>query len=260
MISDAEVTDEDEPTASRVVMQLPECIFNKESLDHINNNWMKPCKDGHSHCQRAISQSYDELPSRIVYVRRECPGEHARLGARLVDVQSLPVNIKYITLSHAWGQHKFLTLTSENLYQFRQSIPLSAPDFNQTFKDALRLTVELGYNYIWIDSLCIIQGEPATDWAYECPRMGSIYCNSDLNLSATGFEDARVGMFGPPRRLALPPTILYPEGEHVRVIHDSDYSPKNMPLNRRGWVIQENVLVSHTLHPQGDPGVSWIIL
>lgn len=253
MISDAEITDGAEPTPARAVRQLPECILNKESLDHINNNWMMPCKDGHSHCQRAIPRSYDELPSRIIHVQKECSGEQPRLSARLVDVRSLPINIKYITLSHAWGQHNFLTLTSENLYQFRKSIPLSAPDFNQTFRDALRLTVELGYNYIWIDSLCILQDRPASDWAYECPRMGSIYCHSDLNLSATGFQDARFGMLGPPRRLAVPPTIWYPEGEHVRVIHYSDYSSKNVPLDRRGWVIQENVLVSYTLHPRNGP-------
>lgn len=259
MIPDAEISDFDERTPARAVRQLPEGIFSKESLDHIINNWMKPCRDDHFHCQRAISRSYDALPSRLIHVRTTCSGEQPQLRARLVDVQSLPVNFKYVTLSHAWGQHKFLTLTSENIYQFRQYIPFSAPDFNQTFKDALRLTVELGYNYIWIDSLCIIQDSPASDWAYECPRMGSIYCNSDLNLSASGFEHARCGMFGPPRRLAVPPTIWYP-GEHVRVIYCSDYIPKNMPLNRREWIIQENILVSHTLYPRGIPRASWNIL
>lgn len=116
--------------------------------------------------------------------------------------------------------------------------------------------MELGYNYIWIDSLCIIQGSTASDWAYECPRMGSIYCNSELNLSATGFQDPRFGMFGPPRRLVVPPTILYPEGEYVRVIHKSDYDPERVPLHRRGWVIQENILVSRILNLSSDPRAS----
>lgn len=190
----------------------------------------------------------------------EHSGEQPRLVARLLDVQSLPVNLKYITLSHAWGQHKFLTLTSENLCQFRQSIPLSASDFNQTFKDALGLTIELGYNYIWIDSLCIIQDSLALDWAYECARMGSIYSNSDLNLSASGFRDARFGMFGPPRRLAVPPTIVYLGGEIVRIIHMSDYTSEGMPLDRRGWVIQENILVSRILNPRSDRIAFWQIL
>lgn len=84
--------------------------------------------------------------------------EQPQLFARLVDVRSLPVDIRYLTLSHAWGiEPKFLTLTRENLDQFQRSIPHSAADFNQSFRDALRLTVGLGYNYIWIDSLCIIQ-------------------------------------------------------------------------------------------------------
>lgn len=139
--------------------------------------------------------------------------EQPQLFARLVDVRSLPVDIRYLTLSHAWGiDPKFLTFTRENLHQFQQSIPHSAADFNQSFRDALRLTVGLGYNYIWIDSLCIIQEKSALDWAAECPRMGLIYSNSDLNLSASGFADARSGMLGPPRRLIVPPNFLVSRG------------------------------------------------
>lgn len=173
-----------------------------------------------------------------------CVDGNAQLGAQLVDVRDLPADIKYLTLSHAWGQHKFLPLTRDNLAQFQRSIPISAPDFNQTFKDALRVTIALEYGYIWIDSLCILQESDALDCAAECPRMGSIYCNSDLNLSASGYHDSQCGMLGPSRRLEVPPTIYYPGGESLRVIHVEEYWSKTMPLDRRGWVIQENMLVS----------------
>lgn len=169
--------------------------------------------------------------------------EQPQLFARLVNVRSLPVDIRYLTLSHACGiEPKFLTLARENLDQFQQSIPLSAADFNQSFRDAMRLTVGLGSKYIWIDSLCIIQEKPAIDWAAECLRMGFIYSNSDLNLSASGFADARSGMLGPPRRPIITPTFSCLEGD-VLVIYTDEYSPRNLSLDTRKWVIQENMLV-----------------
>lgn len=74
--------------------------------------------------------------------------------------------------------------------------------------------------------------------------MGLIYSNSDLNISASGFADARSRMLGPPRRPIIPPTFSCLEGERVLIIHTSEYSPRNLPLDSRGWVIQENMLVS----------------
>ncbi|KAK8024544.1 HET-domain-containing protein [Apiospora rasikravindrae] len=42
--------------------------------------------------------------------------------------------------------------------------------FNPLFLDAMQVTLDLGYKYIWIDSLCIIQDAPDSgDWARECP-------------------------------------------------------------------------------------------
>ncbi|KAI0906303.1 hypothetical protein F4823DRAFT_88187 [Ustulina deusta] len=49
----------------------------------------------------------------------------------------------------------------------------------------MKVTTDLGYSYIWIDSLCIIQND-ASEWEAECPRMGFVYLNGDCNLSANG--------------------------------------------------------------------------
>lgn len=54
----------------------------------------------------------------------------------------------------------------------------------QSFKDALRITRCLGYKYLWIDSLCIIQDDEA-DWRKESSKMvgepGSKYFLFGLN-------------------------------------------------------------------------------
>lgn len=42
----------------------------------------------------------------------------------------------------------------------------------------------LGYRYLWIDSLCIIQDDHQ-DWQRESGRMADVYSNADLVLGAT---------------------------------------------------------------------------
>jgi hypothetical protein len=42
------------------------------------------------------------------------------------------------------------------------------------FQDAILITRRIGYRYLWIDSLCIVQDSP-NDWRQEMTRMGSIY-------------------------------------------------------------------------------------
>lgn len=52
-----------------------------------------------------------------------------------------------------------------------------------TFYDAIRVTRMLGVQYLWIDSLCIIQND-ARDWQIESSRMGDVYRNAYLTIAA----------------------------------------------------------------------------
>jgi hypothetical protein len=56
------------------------------------------------------------------------------------------------------------------------------------FQDAIIITRQLGLRYIWIDSLCIIQ-DSLRDWETESSKMGSIYQNSYITISATNSGD-----------------------------------------------------------------------
>jgi hypothetical protein len=62
-----------------------------------------------------------------------------------------------------------------------------------TFYDATVITRKLGYRYLWIDSLCIIQNS-AEDWEAESQNMGNIYMNASLTIAAAGAKDSDGGM------------------------------------------------------------------
>lgn len=68
---------------------------------------------------------------------------------------------RYATLSHCWGNIDFIRLKQELTEFFIIAIPLK--NLTKTFRDPLEITQDLGLDYLWIDSLCIIQNSDF-DW------------------------------------------------------------------------------------------------
>lgn len=227
---------------------IPTKTWSQETAS-LARNWLRKCLDKHTGCRKQFSrdgqhQDRSRLPTRIIQVQRT---EAGVIKARLCLTEDLPPDFRYLTLSHCWGPRSFLVLTQANYEILLKEIPTWAPDFNQCFKDAMEVTADLGYQYVWIDSLCIIQDAPgARDWVRECPRVGYIYANGDCNLSATGFRTGLEGMVVERNPAVLAPCpITIPKARSFYVyqsmIPDADIIH---PLLSRGWVIQEHVLVS----------------
>ena len=51
------------------------------------------------------------------------------------------------------------------------------------FRDAIRVVQAMGFQFLWIDSICIIQGD-ADDWATECGLMARVYQCSAFTIAA----------------------------------------------------------------------------
>ncbi|POS69831.1 hypothetical protein DHEL01_v211776 [Diaporthe helianthi] len=132
----------------------------------------------------------------------------------------------------------------------------------QVFQDAMYVSIEIGINYIWIDSLCIIQ-DSNEDWTYEAKRMGDVYQYAACNIAAAGCKDSSsLGLFG--ERQALPQ--LHPpafadcilqtktgakrfHGLYVRGdFHAFRNDVVGNILNTRAWVAQERALSPGILH------------
>lgn len=159
-----------------------------------------------------------------------------------------------------------------------------------TLDAAVRFALRLddSVHYIWIDSLCIIQGDP-DDWLKESALMQKVYRNSFLNISATAAENSGDGLYSEryPQHLWEDVVSLDIEGLHKGVHHPlrthSDFMPDSMtkdtapldfgstqlakvrscllldvsnwetlvnqaPVNKRGWVVQERLLAPRVLH------------
>lgn len=164
----------------------------------------------------------------------------------------------YVTLSHCWGSVQPLRLTLANYGQLQTAITYTS--LPKTFQDAVTATRALGWRYLWIDSLCIIQ-DSKEDWEEQCIKMGQIYSGSIVTIAGPAAADPNAGFLQPraaPRQLTLEIDNGMESGE-VTLCHDHTHCghgfrpygfepEQNSPLARRAWVLQERILSPRVLY------------
>jgi hypothetical protein len=216
-------------------MRDPRCIS-------MARTWLHDCRKHHNCQAERQIHHMDVNPTRLLYIK---PSATGRISVRLHYPRNTARHMEYLTLSHMWGDQKFLTLTQENHDDFLDYIPMES--LSRTFKDAIRITVALGFKYLWIDSLCIIQDD-AQDWNAESENMAHIYKNAVCNLCASGSDSQRTGLLKRNRASNPLPPVIHFDGRgpnQVKVISESMpwQSLRDGPLYRRAWVLQEQILV-----------------
>lgn len=221
--------------------------MNRVSLDRATQ-WLNTCRTSHELCNAkstAIDPSWQ--PTRLLFL--ECTPSSPRV--RLTLPEDRGGSVQYVTLIHQWGTAKFLKLTSDKFDTMRLlGIPFE--DLSQTFQDAIVACLALGFQYIWIDSLCIIQDSEA-DWLKEASMMQMAYQNSAFTISATG-RDTMVKGLGSLRHLGCTTqNAITSLGTDIRrcLIYDRDFWNTYVlqaPLMERGWVLQERLLSPRILH------------
>lgn len=152
---------------------------------------------------------------------------------------------KYVTLSYVWGLGTTLNTTRENL-ESRQEEGFLASDLPKTLRDSVEITRRLGYEWIWIDALCILQGD-LDDWTHESVLMASVYGNAVFTISADVAEDTDDGILHP-RRLMRSPAFGPNEEFCFQKLEGKWESIIEQPVYRRGWAFQERILSKRVLH------------
>lgn len=156
---------------------------------------------------------------------------------------------EYATLSHCWGKFEILELRKDNLIAFQAQVSEAA--LSKSFRDAIRTSRVMGFSYIWIDSLCIIQDD-VDDWRRESALMTHVYGASSLNIAASGAVDGNRGcFFERPRSLRCQIQAVYQDRLLTYTFVPREMymrSLAEMPLVQRGWALQERLLPSRTLH------------
>jgi hypothetical protein len=170
----------------------------------------------------------------------------------------------YIALSHCWGsgEKRPLCTTTENLKEHISGIPFTKVP--KTFQDAIKICAEIGYQYLWIDSLCILQ-DSEEDWIRESQKMGSIYERARLTIAASGAKDPSGGCFvfnrpkSPVVEVPYFPDSGVQTGSILVSLDVTDFwekTPAVGPLRQRAWATQEWELSRRMVHYMPH-GISW---
>jgi hypothetical protein len=186
---------------------------------------------------------------------------HSDVRLELVD--SDRQGIKYATLSHCWGAGSPFKLLKSNYDLCMENIEYFA--LSKNMRDAIEIARRMGFLYLWIDSLCIIQ-DSEEDWDTESAKMGDVYAGAVCTIASTGSSSADGGCFHERDCLTLSPCkigvssleSLLPEWIYIRRDDLSAFTRgvEQSPLNKRGWVVQERLLSPRILH-FGEEMIFW---
>ncbi|KAE9978334.1 hypothetical protein EG328_001508 [Venturia inaequalis] len=116
-----------------------------------------------------------------------------------------------------------MSLQMDNLEQRQKGF--QAQDLPKTFQDTVEVTRQLGKQYLWIDSLCIIQGleegEETDNWKKESKRMETVFSLAYCTLAASSAKGSDEG-FLKLRPSSLPLQIQTKDGRWFYVSTEVD--------------------------------------
>lgn len=198
--------------------------------------WLINCVTNHPAC-RSLRWS-DRAPTRLI---RIISSSQLRLE------RSIPDGTAYMALSYCWGTDgDGGKTTKKNLDQRYQSF--SRIELPATIQDAITFAEKIGLQYLWIDRLCIIQGD-GVDWQDESARMHEVYCNAHLTLCVSSNDTAASPLFQHRQAWSIPtpPSMLnnYFVSSTSLSLHQIRQSS---PLSKRAWTLQEEQLSPRILY------------
>jgi hypothetical protein len=207
--------------------------------------WSKTCITNHEKCRPLAAKDVATfVPTRLL----DIGNGSIRLIESKYEMEAT-ADRSYVALSHCWGLVPIIRTLKENYAEHRKRI---APErLSKTFREAIHATRKLGYRYIWIDSLCIIQDD-GDDWAEEAATMCDVYQSAILTIAAAhapggdvGCFAARDGLIQIPFYIELPlaiPGVTPPKIKFSSYGRTSEAGGSDAALFGRAWVLQEQIL------------------
>lgn len=140
--------------------------------------WLSLCSSKHCECMdKHQSLAFHDIPGfRLI----DC-------STRTIVPASQAFEREYVTLSYVWG-----TSSNNSGPAATSWLPDNLP---LVVEDAMKVTMSLGYRYIWIDRYCIVQDDPTIKHD-QIRSMNHIYTRSNLTLIAAAGHDAEYGLPG----------------------------------------------------------------
>ncbi|WZH49468.1 hypothetical protein QYS62_010669 [Fusarium acuminatum] len=172
-----------------------------------------------------------------------------------------PGHVPYAALSHRWSSDT-PELHTKDYKNYRDSQPDSV--LPQNYQDIISICRAIPIQYLWVDSLCIIQDDNGYEFRREAPLMMDIYQYAFLTLSICwDFPGLSIFRRCRPRSIPRPkPLVYYGERDCVSESDEWVFAEQwggewrvhvsDAPINQRAWVLQERCLSRRLLYLGND--------
>lgn len=225
---------------------LPSWSFDEKMA--LMRHWIHDCE------KSCHPESLDRtLPTRLLDLSSS---RSPNQDIRLIHSKDIPHSggCKYTALSHCWGSpdRPPLKTKTNSLDKMLYNIPFGSLPAN--YQDAVRVSRGLGIDYLWIDSLCIVQGS-VEDWEIESLRMVDVYRQAEVTLIVATGNCCHDGFLDPKvhERVQIPYVSSLTDSRmkgiyYLRENYDTSTDIRNSPWNQRGWTLQENAFSTRRLY------------
>lgn len=167
-----------------------------------------------------LTSQYD--PALIRSWLRDCPGSSSPLSdlsevedqpfkyierfidteeRRLVEVRNntgsfeVPPGAPFAALSYVWGKNgQQVTLTKSVKEMFHRKEGIAMAGLLKTIQDSIRVCLDIGIRYLWVDALCIVQDDEKPAKMRQINNLHHIYLNAAVTIVAASGESADAGL------------------------------------------------------------------
>lgn len=166
---------------------------------------------------------------------------------KIEDGDAVKLRKGYVTLSYVWGPASELSPPETD--------ELLLESVSRTIRNAMEVTLRLGFRYLWVDCYCIPQNRPSEKQAL-INHMGAIYQHSTITIIAVAGSSPTHGLpgvDGTPRTGQRHITVW----QHSLVVGSMDGGKEIMQSewNHRGWTFRESLLSSRKLIFTGQSSI-----
>ncbi|RAR12860.1 Het-C-domain-containing protein [Stemphylium lycopersici] len=230
-------------------------VFDIQARSNTIRVWLTECEAYHPDCQKLL-ESNTPLSARILTVEKH---ETRAYIIKLISTRDIDLHKEsHVILSHVWGDIDVSCKTTRAKVCQYFDTGIDFDTLPKTFQDAICITAAVGFRYIWIDSLCIIQDDKE-DWQRESAKMAAIFRAGTITLSATCSFNSRGGCGLSP---GFRPAHRFPKADsegfgfaarETEVLRRSSTDVlegqlRHGPVNGRAWILQEKMLSRRILH------------
>jgi len=216
----------------------------------------RPYAHGHNPRYPVNSDEYDTedglLPTRVIDVGGPANPDSLSLYCTKRDETG-----RYIALSHRWGEGRLGDFCTYRCNIDTRCASMALKELPKTFQDAITVTRELGIQFLWIDSICIVQTHngcdkcrDGSDWGIECQKMDIYFSSAYCTIAATSASDSTESFLkSRSERMWVKISSTLEDPLYVSDVFDDFHRDvEEAELNKRGWVLQERALSRRIIH------------